>query len=383
MAHLRKLWVVMALISAVAIPSTSPAWAEYVAYAVTKKGELPLPENLDEVEDMELVNVKWGDYAGPQSRVGVMPVDNSSNVRSVTVSGPDGQVYSYSASGYDDQVPVNGIEAMLMDVMNKSGRFRILEREALGDVLDEQDLGDSGRVAKPSAAKIGKVLGAQYIVKAVVTSYEPNFKGRKGGIGGITRKFLGGAKGGTTSSMIGMNFRLIDAETSEAIFTQQIDVIMTKTEFGLGGVGWGSGGAMGGFFSGYSKTPIGQAVIAAINKGVFQLVKQLGSSPVEGSVVKADGGSVYLNLGEDAAAVGDVFEVFKLGEELIDPDTGISLGGQKTRIGSLKVVSVSEKFSIAEGVDVKAGQVERGDKVVSTKKAPGLQFAGVWEGKKN
>lgn len=368
---------------AMALGSAAPAWAEYVAYSVDKKGENPLPENLGEVHDQELVNVRWGEYSGPQSRVGVLPVDNTSDVRSVSVTGPDGQVLAFSSVDYNNQVPVNGIEAMLMDVMNKTGRFRILEREVLGDVLDEQDLGDSGRVAKPSAAKIGKVLGAQYLIKAVVTSYEPDFRGKKGGLGGITRKFLGGARAGKSDSMIGMNFRLIDAETGEAVFTQQVDVIMSKTSFGLGGVGWGSAGAMGGFFSGYSETPIGQAVIAAVNKGVYELVKQIGTSPLEGSVVKDDGGKVYINLGEGDTAVGDTFEVFSIGEELVDPETGISLGGERTRVGSLKVVSVSEKFSIAEAVQSPPGGFERGAKVVSTKEPPGLQFASVWEGKKS
>jgi len=324
--------------------------------------------------------MRWGEYAGPQSRVAVLEVDNTSDAGTFTVTGPGGEVYSAANFDYAQQVPVNGIEAMITDAMQRSGRFRMVEREFLGAVLDEQNLGDSSRVSQPSAAKIGKVLGAQYLVQAVVTSYEPEFKKKKGGLGGITKGLLGGAKVGTSKSLVGMNFRLIDAETSEILFTKQVDVEMTARQFDLGGAGWGSGGALGGFLSSYSKTPIGQGVMAAVNIGVYELVKQIGNAPVEGSVVKVDEGKVYLNLGEDALSPGDKLTAVVMGEELIDPDTGLSLGGEAEAIGTLQVVSVSEKFSIAEALNCDVSRLGRGDKLIPVKDAAPLQFAAGWEG---
>ena len=356
------------------------AHADYVAYAVTEKGEFPLPESLEGIDHKNLISMRWGEYVGARSRVAVLEVDNTSDAGTFTISGPGGEVYSAANFDYAQQVPVNGIEAMVTDVMQRSARFRMVERESLGAVLDEQNLGDSSRVSQPSAAKIGKVLGAQYLVQAVVTSYEPEYKKKKGGLGGITKGLLGGAKVGKSKSLVGMNFRLIDAETSEIIFTKQVDVIMSTTEFALGGAGWGSGGALGGFLSNYSKTPIGQGVMTAVNIGVYALVQQIGSAPVDGSVIKVEADRIYVNLGDDVLNPGDTLTAVIMGEELIDPDTGLSLGGEEEAIGTLQVISVAEKFSIAEPLRCDASRLTRGDKIVPAKEAAPLQYAAAWDG---
>ena len=44
--------------------------------------------------------------------------------------------------------------------------------------------------------------------------------------------------------------------------------------------------------------------------------------------------------------VGDRFTVFKMGEELIDPDSGAKLGSTEEKIGTAEVVDAQEKFAI-------------------------------------
>ena len=66
------------------------------------------------------------------------------------------------------------------------------------------------------------------------------------------------------------------------------------------------------------------------------------------------------------------------GEELIDPETGISLGSMDTNIGTARVVQTAERFSIAEA-DYLQGEVSRGDRVVSMEMPPGIQFASSWQ----
>jgi hypothetical protein len=70
--------------------------------------------------------------------------------------------------------------------------------------------------------------------------------------------------------------------------------------------------------------------------------------------------------------------VLKKGEELIDPETGISLGGSTTSIGEIEVSQVQEKFSIARPVSLNATP-DRGDKVMGTKAAAPLEFADKWK----
>lgn len=361
-----------------ALAGLQSAAADYVAYSVGDKEKSPLPERIDKVDTKYLLNIEWGDYAGRQARLGVLEVDNNSSTSSYTVSTAMGNVdYSASTNG----VPVNGIEAIVIDSLSQTGRFRLVERTELSDVLAEQDLASSGRIAKPSGAKTGNVLGAEYLVQLVVTDYETNTSGTDGAVGGLLRRkvpLLGGIKAGSSSGRVGLNIRLIDAETSEITFTKQIEAVIKETNLGFGGVAWGGDLALGGFLNSYSKTPVGQAVIAGINQAVFELIKQVGAKPPEGSVVKADAAQIYTNLGSDSVAVGDRLQVLKKGEELIDPETGISLGGSMTSLGDIEVSQVQEKFSIARPVSLSATP-DRGDTVRGTKAAAPLEFAAKWK----
>lgn len=353
------------------------AVADYVAYSIGEKEKSPLPERLDEIDTRFLLNIQWGDYSGRKARLGVLPVDNTSSSTTYTVSSIYGDVdYSASTTG----VPVNGIESIVIDSLSQTGRFRLVERTELGSVLDEQDLASSGRIAKPSGAATGNVLGAEYLVQVVITDYETNTSGTDGAVGGLLRSrvpILGGVKAGSSTGRVGLNVRLIDAETSEITFTKQIEAVIKETNLGFGGAGWGSDLALGGFLSNYSKTPVGQAVIAGVNQAVFELIKEVGARPPEGSVVKAEPSQIYTNLGQDSVAVGDRLRVLKKGEELIDPETGISLGGSTTVIGEIEVTQVQEKFSIAKPLSLH-GDADRGDKVMGTSVAAPLEFAERW-----
>ncbi len=365
--------IALALLSSFALT----AQADFAAYSVSEHGDVPLPENIDGIDPQYLVNLRWGDYEGARARVGVLEVDNTSAAGSYSIA-IGGEVAVESSYA---QVPVNGIEAIITDAMSRTGRFRLVERQALGSILAEQDLATSGRVAKPSGAATGNILGAQYLVQAVVTNYEADTAGKDFGVGGLLRNkvpILGGVKVKNRKGVVGMNFRLIDAETSEIIYTKQVDTQVTEKGLSLGGVGFGSNLALGGFLSNYAKTPIGQAVIASCNEGVFDLIKQIGTKPAEGSVVKADAQGVFVNLGQDQVALGDNLQVLSVGEELIDPDTGISLGAEESVLGDIRVVRVAEKFSVAQPVNPGI-TIGRGDRVRSTKLPPQMEYAAEWQ----
>jgi hypothetical protein len=161
-------------------------------------------------------------------------------------------------------------------------------------------------------------------------------------------------------------------------FSRQIESIIRETGLTFGGVGFSSGGALGGFMSDYSRTPIGQAVIAGLNKGAYELVKQLGARQASGSVIKTEGNKVWINLGDGAVAVGDQLSILRKGEELIDPDTGVSLGSSDSLLGTVQVAQVQPQFSIATAGSM-ASPPARGDKVSSQQAAPTIEFASSWQ----
>ncbi len=67
---------------------------------------------------------------------------------------------------------------------------------------------------------------------------------------------------------------------------------------------------------------------------------------------------------EDSAGVkvGDTFTVYKVGEELVDPDSGMSLGVEETAAGQLQISKAMPKFSIGaatSGTGFRQGDVIR------------------------
>lgn len=375
--HIIPVLAAVSMAVALAVPASAQA-AEYLAYAQANGQSIPLPapSDLDEVNTLYLVDVAWSDYNGPKTRIAVSKVDNRSSMSSYSMSSSSG--YSADISFAYQSVPVNGIEAIITDVMHHTGRFRMVERQAIGNVLQEQDFGASGRVAQPSAAKIGSVLGAEYLIEVAITNYEPDVSGSNVNVGALasgTRLggLLGGVHVGSKSSAIGMNFRLIDATTSEVIFTNQVNREIKESGLGFGAARFGGSNALGGFVSQYAKTSIGQAVIAAVNEGVYDLIAQIGARPASGSVVKADANGIYLNLGAGSVEVGDRLSLMSKGEALIDPETGISLGSQETEIGSIEVTSVQDRFSIAR---LSSGRMPKTGDIVRSQRSPqALAFA--------
>jgi curli biogenesis system outer membrane secretion channel CsgG len=358
------------------------ASADYLAYSVTDGGRAPLPERIADIAAKHLVNLEWGGFEGRRSRLGVLEVDNNSAAQSFTVSS-GGQTTEFSAS-QARMVPVNGIEAIVIDVLSRTDRFRLVERNVLDDVLGEQDLASSGRVAKPSGARTGNVLGAEYLVQVVVTDYETDVQSSRGGgvVGGLLGNATGGVLGGlgikSSEGRIGLNFRLIDAETSEVVFTRQVESVIKEGGLTFGGGAILGGVGLGGFMSNYSKTPIGQAVIAGINQGVYELAREIGVKPARGSVVKVDGDRVWLNIGGEGIERGDRFELKSKGEELIDPETGISLGSSTTTLGRVEVIQVEERFSIARALDL-SGTPSRSDVAESLETPPGIEYASSFQ----
>jgi hypothetical protein len=93
--------------------------------------------------------------------------------------------------------------------------------------------------------------------------------------------------------------------------------------------------------SAWDNTDLGKATREAIN-GCVELVKNnMDKIPWSGRIIKvnADGSIVMKPGSEGNVTVGMEFDVFKAGEDLIDPDTGQSLGKEETKIGRIRVAA--------------------------------------------
>lgn len=147
------------------------------------------------------------------------------------------------------------LAGMLGNELSATRNFRVLERSKLEAVLEEQNLGASGRVAE-QAAQIGKLVGAQYLVAGTVTAYEEDVSRSGGGI-----SFGGVSVGGKSeSAYLAVDLRVIDSSTGEVAYARTIEGRSKGGGMSLGVYRGGFGGTL----ASEEKTPAGKAIRAAL-----------------------------------------------------------------------------------------------------------------------
>lgn len=173
----------------------------------------------------------------------------------------------------------DGMADQLTTALFDSNRFIVLERETLGDVLTEQDLGTAGRISKETAAPVGQVEGAELLVVGAVTEFEGGASGAGGGLGGYggfgaTGLVLGAIAGGYSKSHMAIDVRIIDARTSRVLAATSVQG--EATDVNLGGALGGAlgGGGLGAALGGWKNTPIEKALRVCIDEAVKFIVSK-------------------------------------------------------------------------------------------------------------
>jgi curli biogenesis system outer membrane secretion channel CsgG len=145
---------------------------------------------------------------------------------------------------------------MLTNELADTGDFRMVERNKLQRVLGEQDLGASGRVSRHTAARIGKLTGAKYLVMGSISSFQQNTQSSGGGfsIGGVSI----GKK--STHAYIAVDLRVVNTTTGEIEYSRTVEAHTKGSGVRLGL----SHGGFSGHLNKQKKTPAGKAIRAVI-----------------------------------------------------------------------------------------------------------------------
>ena len=202
------------------------------------------------------------------------------------------------------------------------GRFDVVERQALQEVIEEQQLGLTGVIDVNTAAQLGRVLGATYIVTGAVISHKQG---------------------------IDLNVKIIETENA---------TIKVADRLAANSVG---------------------AMSNQIGPFVAQLVSKF---PLRGFIIHQKGDTFILDVGKSVGAkVGMRFEVYREGEIIKHPVSGEILGVEKIPTGKLELTEVQEKLAFARVIEQKTNEtVAVGQNVVSVgaiKPGPGTTLMGI------
>ncbi len=216
------------------------------------------------------------------------------------------------------------IGTAINESLSQSNRFFVINRAFDADISDELS-----RITDPSTnsgelAKLGQRLTADILVLPEINrlSYKKSTR--------VLRN--SGRELNSYSGDMEITFNVINVPTGQLIMTERFKVTFPNTPPSV-----------------YGKQQIGlenvRASLATLT-GQFTQKFILKNFPV--SVIKMNGTSVVLSQGQDVLQVGAIYNAVSLGEDIVDPQTGQSLGREEMSIGTITITKTSEKMSMGQ-----------------------------------
>ncbi len=223
---------------------------------------------------------------------------------------------------------VEALDGQLIDRVNATRKFEIVSRSDLKPILDEQGFGTSGNVDSKTAAQIGKLTGAKYLLVTSVDDFadfseSATFPGT--GKSATKRLIRLSAVGKIWDSSTGkllesVNFQHSVKDTYEERPNTTKDGKLTD-ELLL-----------------TISREMAEKIAVRVADTIFP-VKVLAKRDKQITINRGDGSGVE---------VDQIWQVFAVGQDLIDPDTKEVLGKEEVLIGKAQIKSVTPKFSTAE-----------------------------------
>jgi curli biogenesis system outer membrane secretion channel CsgG len=290
-----------------------------------------------------------------------------------------GTVMSATQAVFGTNVDIGkGISDMLINELVNDGTYRVIERNQIDKILNEQNFSNSNRADSATAAKIGHILGVDAVITGDITQFGRDDQNKN--VGGMLGKWgsgygLGGVGTSKSKAVVAITARLIDTSTGEILASASGKGESTRSGTMLGGGGAGTGG-YGGGEAGMSSSNFAQTIIGeATTKAVTDLATNLNSDSaklptivaptvtVNGLVADASApDSVIVNVGSSAGVkVGDKLAVTRVVRVVKDPATGKPLRSIEDPVGQLTITSVDA--SSAVGTFSGSGKPKTGDTV--------------------
>jgi curli biogenesis system outer membrane secretion channel CsgG len=234
----------------------------------------------------------------------------------------------------------------------KAGEFSVIERQQIQAILAEQTLGMSGAIDAATAAKVGKLLGAQLVVVGSITQFSVDQK--SAGIGRL------GVSASVAQAESKIDARLVNVTTGEILVAVEGDGKKT-----IGGGQYKDVNLQRDFNAGFAQ----EALRPAVEKTVQRILEQkeqlaaVGPAAPTMSVVGVREGQIYIDRGANAGLkVGQKLTVMRVVDTIKD-GRGNVLDEVTEKVGVLEVTRVLSQSAICKVVE--GSGVKEGDRVSS------------------
>lgn len=207
--------------------------------------------------------------------------------------------------------------------LTKSQKVSVVERKKLASLTDEVKLTQAGLTDPNKSVAFGKLLGADYFLYGSLAMLDGKVTHDKVPYGMGVRK--------TMQFVVGADLRIVETQTGKILAAKGQRAKWGKVEVNPSG-------------NDDRIPPEGQ------QEAYEQLVQRLVASTIDTlfpiKVATFSENTAYLNRGD--LQPGSKYEVFKLGEVILDPDTKEVLGQTETKLAIVTVAQGLGKLSKAE-----------------------------------
>ena len=211
----------------------------------------------------------------------------------------------------------------LVSYLVQSRKFTVLDREFIKETLGERKLIVDGNTPVEEMARLGQDLVADYILAGVLE--DVNFTTTKVKMQTSDRVIT------TRSGRFEFSYRIIDVDTRQIVFS---DFARFK----------------------FKDSDIRRIDSSIGNKNIESILCILAAEKVSRKILEAiypiaivsvNGKNVILNQGGSGVKAGDRFDVFELGERMVDPYTKEYIGREEIFTGTIEITRVNPKQSYA------------------------------------
>jgi curli biogenesis system outer membrane secretion channel CsgG len=293
----------------------------------------------------------------------VTPAQEGQNKPAVAIKTFENPPYYYSSN------IGTGLTDLFITELMKAGKYRIVERDGLDDLIDEIELGQSVYVNESSAVPQGHFISPEYLVIVKVTNFGEKEKNYSGA--GLSSLF--GVR--QRQAYVRMDFRIVDATTREVIYSGYGDGEDTTKGLSFMGVISSQSGAVDVSSRSFLSSQLGRATIKSLRKMIDKIDHTVIERQTSGAVVvserekavRAEAERVrastpgkilaivsdqvmVINLGQNhGLKAGDTLDVFK--EESIRSSRGEVVYTDYHLIGTVKITEVQADRAKAARLD--------------------------------
>lgn len=219
-------------------------------------------------------------YDGPKARIAIGAIIDKTGSGKGSLAWQLGELRRRGGA-YESLSPgdvTSGMRDVLTTAFFQSNRYIVLEREAIRDVLVEQEFSAAGRVGEASRIPAGEIEGAELLVVGALTGFDP-------GITGIAFPIPIPLNKGRDlvifdveyrKAFVTMDVRVIDTATGRIVATAAVEGTARKFGTGVSGIASTRYGhvRLPVLLRGFVNTPVERAISEMVDAAVAHVVEK-------------------------------------------------------------------------------------------------------------